>query len=225
MLAAVLVLSTGCTLGEDDEMVPPSRTVTAAPSPDTTAAPQAVPIGNGDVSPADVVWAQGTVLHVGTRTVDLSPVGIDAFVVVPGGVFVLNGDELWFTDLSRLSGTGLAGVTALGVTSDATRLLVTGQESGAAPAYAYDTGTGRAVSSEGLEPESPEERLRGPDRSGVAVPKEFELAGWAGATTFYGVASRSGQPVAVVSCDVKTKACARLGMVEDPEPVVFGTGR
>ena len=119
VVAAVLVLTTGCELGQDDEMVPPTRTVTASPSPDTTVAPQTMPVGQGDVSPTDVVWAQGNVLHVGRRSVDLSPVGIDAFVVVPGGVFVLHMGELWFTDLSRLRGTGLTNVTALGVTADA----------------------------------------------------------------------------------------------------------
>ena len=100
-----------------------------------------------------------------------------------------------------------------------------GKKAGADAEYAYDTGTGRAVSSEGLEPETAEERLRGPDRSGVAVPKGFELAGWAGTTTFYGVTTRSGRPVAVVSCDVETRACTRLGRVTGPDPVLFGTGQ
>ncbi len=220
----MLVLTAGCELGEDDEMVPPSRTITASPSPDKTVAPETVPVGEGNVSPADVVWAQGNVLHVGRSSVDLSPAGIDAFVVVPGGVFVLHMGELWFTDLSRLRGTGLVNVTALGVTADATRILVTGMEGDAAASYAYDTATGRAVSSDGLESESAEERLRGPDRSRVKVPKGFELAGWAGAKTFYGLTSRSGRPVAVVSCDVETRTCARLGTITGSDPVVFGTG-
>ena len=100
-----------------------------------------------------------------------------------------------------------------------------GKKAGADAAYAYDTGTGRSVSSEGLEPQTAEERLRGPDRSGVAVPQGFELAGWAGATTFYGAVSRSGRPVAVVSCDVETRDCTRLGRVTGSDPVLFGTGR
>ncbi len=205
-------------------MVPPTRTITASPSPDTTVAPKTLPVGKGDVSPTDVVWAQGTVLHVGRGSVDLSPVGIDAFVVVQGGVFVLHLGELWFTDLSRLRGTGLTNVTALGVTADATRVIVMGKKADADAEYAYDTGTGRAVSSEGLEPETAEERLSGPDRSSVAVPKGFELAGWAGTTTFYGVTSRAGRPVAVLSCDVGTRACTRLARVTGSDPVLFGTG-
>ncbi len=225
LVGLALVLTAGCTLGEDDEMVPPSRTVTASPSPDTTIAPASVPVGEGPVSPTEVVWAQGSALHVGSRLVDLSPVGIDAFVVVPGGVFVLSTGELWFTDLSRLRGTGLTGVTALGVTADAKRVLVTGEMSGAVATYAYDTGTGQAVSSEGLRPVSAEERLRGPDRSRVAVPKGFELAGWAGPTTFYGVVNKLGRASAVVSCGTVTRSCTTLAAIEGPEPVLFGTGR
>ncbi len=205
-------------------MVRPTRTVTAAPSPATTAVPRTVPVGEGAVSSRDVVWAQGTVLHVDRREIDLSPVGIEAFVVVPGGVFVVNSGELWFTDLARLRGTGLTGVTGLGVTSDGSRILVTGEQSGAVARYAFDTGSGRAVSSDGLAVVSEDERLRGPDRSGVPVPDGFELAGWAGPTTFYGVASRGGRPASVVGCDVGTRACETLGAIEGAEPVVFGTG-
>jgi len=218
------MLTSGCQLGEDDEMVQPTRTVTASPSPDTMLGPPRVPVGRGAVSSADVVWAQGTALHVGRRNVDLSPVGPEALLVVPGGVFVVNSGELWFTDLSRLRGTGLTRVTALGVTADATRILVTAEMSGAAATYAYDVASGRVVSSEGLTPVTAEERLRGPDRSGVGVPKGFVLAGWAGPTTFYGTAGDGGRPSAVVSCDVATRACTTLGGIEGDEPVVFGNG-
>lgn len=222
--AAVLGLTGGCALGEDDEMVPPTRTITASPSPATTAVPQGVPVGDGAVSPSDVVWAQGTVLHVGRRDIDLSPAGIDAFVVVPGGVFVLSSGELWFTDLTRLRGTGLTGVSALGVTEDGTRILVTGKQSGAVATYAYDTGSGRAVRSDGLTAETMEQRLRGPDRSAVPVPEGFQIAGWAGPTTFYGVQSKAGRAVSVVSCEVTSRACTTLGAIEGAQPVVFGSG-
>jgi hypothetical protein len=222
--ATLVLLASGCQLGEDDDLVPPTRTITAAPSPDATVAPRTVPVGQGDVSPTDVVWAQGTALHVGRREVDLSPVGAEALVVVPGGVFVVSSGELWFTDLARLRGTGLTGVTDLGVTPDATRILVTTEAAGAAATYAYDTGSGRAVSSKGLSPVSEEERLRGPDRSGVAVPDGFELAGWAGPTTFYGTAGAPDAPSAVVSCDLDTRACESLGAIEGTDPVVFDTG-
>jgi hypothetical protein len=225
LVVTLLVLSSGCTIGDDDEMVQPSRTVTASPSPARTAAPTTLPVGQGTVSPADVVWAQGTRLHVGLRSVDLSPVGVDAFVVVPGGVYVLSGGELWFTDLGRLKGTGLTGVTGLGVTADASRILVTAPDTGTGSPYAYDTGTGRAVSSDGVTPVSAEERLRGRDRSGVDVPEGFQLAGWSAPTRFYGVAGGGGRRAAVVSCDVGTRKCTRLGAVEESPPVVFGSGK
>ncbi len=224
ILAALVVLTTGCTVGQDDEMAPaPRRTVTASPSPGQVA-PASVPVGEGAVSPADVVWAQDTVLHVGKQTADLSPVGIDAFVVVPGGVYVLNEDELWFTDLSRLRGTGLSDVTGLGVTADGSRILVT-VTAGVETEVAYDTGTGKLVSSEGVTPVTAQERLQGPDRSGVNVPKGFELAGWAGATRFYGAVREHGRLTAVVSCGLITRTCSRQGAIKGKDPVVFGTGQ
>ncbi len=202
-------------------MVQPSETITAAPSAAPTAPPATVPVGEGPVSPDDVVWAQGSVLHVGRRTVDLAPTTIESFVVVPGGVFVLASGELWLTDLTRLRGTGLTDVTALGVTADASRLLVTG----AGSAYAYDTGSGRAVSPRGLEPLSAQQRLDGPSRAGVTTPAGFEVAGWAGQTTFYGPVIAGGRPTAVVSCNLESRTCARLGATDGTDPVVFGTGK
>jgi hypothetical protein len=224
VVAAILLLVSGCQVGDDDEMVPPSRTVTVTPSPDVTAVPLTVPIGSGPVTPADVVWAQGSTLHVGKRSVDLAPVSVDAFVVVPGGVYVLDDGQLWFTDLARLRGTGLAGLSGLGATADAARILVTGPASAGSTSYAYDTGTGRAVSADGVVAVTPEERLHGPDRAGVRVPARFELAGWAGSRTFYGVAAGTSPASGVFSCSLTTLACARLGGIEAADPVVFGTG-
>lgn len=214
--ATLLVLASGCTFGDDDEMVPPTRTVTASPSAETTVAPATVPVGHGVVAAGDVVWASGTRLHVGRRSVDL-PVAVDAFVAVPGGVYVLARDELWFTDLSRLRGTGITGVTHLGATADGGRIVVTS----AGSAYAFDTGTGRSVSSAGVEPVTSAERLGGPDRTGVAVPAGFALAGWSGTDVFYGAVDGSK----VVACRLSTKTCRRLGTGADAQPVVFGTGR
>jgi hypothetical protein len=224
ILAALVVLTTGCTAGEDDEMAPPPRrTVTASPSPQE-AAPASVPIGEGKVSQTDVVWAQGTVLHIGKQTVDLAPARVDAFVVVPGGVYVLNSGELWFTDLSRLRGTGLTDVTGLGVTADASRILVSVRKAGVEAEHSYDTATGRTVSSEGVTPVTARQRLEGPDRSGVVVPQGFRLAGWAGASRFYGTVRQGDRPAAVVSCRLATRTCTRLGAIQGQEPVVFGTG-
>jgi hypothetical protein len=248
--AAALVLASGCTVGQDDEMAPPTRTVTASPSSPVPAVPKIVPVGQGKVGPKDVVWAQGSRLHVGTKSVNLSPVGIDGLVVAPGGVYLLSSGELWFTDLTRLRGTGLTGLAELGETADHTRLLLTptkaGGETDAAPAYAYDTRTGRAVSSKGLEEVSRQDRLQGPGRyrvtvpaqgapvavetsSGVrvplkgAAPENFELGGWADATTFYGVASKGGRPTSVVSCDLTKATCTSMGAIQGSDLVLFSS--
>lgn len=227
-VTALLVLVSGCAFGTDDEMEQPTRTVTASPSPDTTAVPATVPVGRGVVPLGEVVWAQGDRLHVGARSVDLSPVAVDAFVSVPGGVYLLHQGQLWYTDLTRLKDTGLTGVTGLGVTADGGRILVTVGASGGS-AYAFDSVTGRAVSTEGLTAVTAAERLRGPDRRGVSVPPGFELVGWAGPNTFYGVArssSRSsGRPTTVVSCVLATRVCKRLGKVDASRSLLFGTGR
>jgi hypothetical protein len=234
ILVAVLVaLTTGCEVGQDDERAgPPRRTITASPSPDVTAAPTVVPVGEGKVSPADVVWAQGNVLHVEKRTIDLAPVGIDALVVVRGGVFVLSSGELWFTDLTRLRGTGLTDVTGLGVTADAHRILVSGQQGGVATAYGFDTRTGQAVDGTDVDVATAAELLGDPGTVDLAdgrwtgfVPKAFDAVGRAGESTVYGFALQGGRRTAVVGCDTATRRCARLGEVAGNAPVVFGTGR
>jgi hypothetical protein len=234
LLVAVLVaLTTGCEVGQDDERAaPPRRTITASPSPDVTVAPTAVPVGEGKVAPDDVVWAQGSVLHVGRRSIDLSPVGIDAFVVVRGGVFVLSSGELWFTDLTRLRGTGLTGVTGLGVTADARAILVSAEQGGAATAYGFDTRTGQSVDSEDVDVAPAAELLGDPGTVDLAdgrwtgfVPKAFDPVGRVRTSTVYGFALRRGRPTAVVGCDTGTHRCARLGVVAGSVPVVFGTGR
>ena len=63
-------------------MAPPTRTITASPSPQAVAVPATVPVGHGAVSPTDAVWAQESLLHVGRGRVDLTPRRVDAFVVV-----------------------------------------------------------------------------------------------------------------------------------------------
>lgn len=231
LLAGTLVFAGGCTLGDDDEMVPPTRTVTASPSPDTPAAPTAVPVGSGKVSPDDVVWSQGTVLHVGTRSVDVSPVRIDAFVVVPGGVFVLQDRELWFTDLSRLRGTGLTNLTALGVSADHLQLVLTREEPGGNEKYAFDAATGKPLDSDDVDVATAQELLgKAPtaDPAGEGytgfVPKRFSPIGQVGATRFFGLALQGDRPTAVVSCDTETHSCARQGVVGGPDPISFGTG-
>lgn len=199
LVTALVGFSAGCATGNDDEMAPPPSPVTSAPSASPIAGPTVLPVGNGKVTRADTVWAQGGLLHVDRRSVDLSPVRIDAFVVTGGGVYLLSNGELWFTDLSRLRGTGLTGVSSLGVTADGARLLVTTD----AATDAYDTRTGRSVSSEGLEPLSAQQRLGtavGVDTDGTRVivrpTGKGRLSGRTGSGRFGVALTRVGTPVA-----------------------------
>ena len=222
LLPAVLGLCAGCTIGQDDEMARPTRTVTASPSPKTAPAPQRIPVGNGAVSPRDVVWGDGPALHVGRRSVDLSPASVDQLVVVPGGVYVLSGDELWFTDLQRLRGTGLTAVTDITPSDDGEQLLVTDSGTGREVVHAYDVGTGQRVDPAGTPSPAPTPRPADPSAAAFkGYPADFTLAGWAGDATFYGVASTGGKPSSVVGCQVSTRTCSALASIEGPDPVVF----
>lgn len=231
-LLAVTTLVTGCETTTDDEMVPnPQKTVTRSASPTPTAAPASVPVGQGEVSADDVVWARGSVLHVEERSVDLASVGVDGFVVVPGGVFVLSNQELWFTDLSRLRGTALTGVTGLGATADRSRIIVSSTLEGDTRTSAYDTRTGRAVDSAGVEPASREELLGEvtgvqvrPGAYSGPVPEVFEPVGRAGESRVYGLARAGERATAVVACDTARRSCSRLAALDGEEPVVFGSG-
>jgi len=224
LLPAVVGLCAGCTIGQDDEMARPTRTVTATPTPQAVPAPARVPTGTGSVSPSDVVWGDGHTLHVGTRAVDLSPASVDQLVPVPGGVYVLNDDELWFTDLHRLRGTGLTAVTRIAASDDGERLLVTDTRTGHEVVHAYDVRTGRRVDGSSTPSPSPEPSPRQPESSTAGFkgyPADFTLAGWAGDSTFYGVARKDGKPASVVSCQVSTRTCTTLGSITGPGPVVF----
>ncbi len=214
LVAVPAMVLSGCTLGEDDEMVAPTRTITGSPSPEPRAVPAAVPVGKGSVGPTDVVWAQGNALHVGTRTVDLSPVSIDAFVVAPGGVYLLDGKNVSFTDLERVRATGLTGVTALGATADASRLEVVTEDGGPPASSVYDTRTGN-LSDEEVSVASAQARLGRPvgvdvtgERVDLVPPDSGELRGWQGPGR-YGVAvTRAGEPVAF---DSRTRTRVDLG--------------
>ena len=223
LLPAVVGLCAGCTIGQDDEMARPTRTVTASPSPKAAPAPERIPVGNGAVSRHDVVWGDGHTLHVGKRSVDLSPASVDQVVVVPGGLYVLSGDELWFTDLQRLRGTGLTAVTHVAPSDDGEQLLVTDKGTGRTVVHAYDVRTGERVDPTSTpSPSSAPTPRPEPSVAGFkGYPADFTLAGWAGDSTFYGVSRRAGKPDSVVGCQVATRTCAALGSIQGPDPVVF----
>ena len=126
LLPAVLGLCAGCTIGQDDEMARPTRHGDGrAPRRRPHLRRSGSRSATAPSRPDDVVWGDGHALHVGRRSVDLSPASVDQLVVVPGGVYVLSGDELWFTDLQRLRGTGLTAVTDITPSDDGEQLLVT----------------------------------------------------------------------------------------------------
>jgi hypothetical protein len=240
-MVALVAVAGGCSSGTDDELAPPpTRTVTASPSQTVAPAIAAVPVGHGKVSPADLVWAQDGVLHVGARQVDLSPVDIQAFVVVTGGVFVLSAGQLWFTDLQRLRGTGQTQVTGLRTNEDASRLVVTDTRAGRPLDQGYDTGTGLAVRG-AIETLTPQQRRTGPGRfvlragtfveaaTGspvpLPVPAGFRPGGWIGDSVVYGVGQANGPSAQVYRCDLVARTCRGMGTTRPHSPVVFGTGK
>ena len=224
IVAAVAVLVGGCASGTDDELAPqPTRTITATPSQSLAPAPASVPVGKGDVSPDDSVWAQGSVLHVGRRQVDLEPFEVEALVVVEGGVFVLSGGEVWFTDLSRLRGTGQTQVTGLRTSADARFLEVVDTRSGQPATQAYDTVTGKAIRAD-VDTLTPAERGRDVDARPAGLPRVFDVGAWTSDTTFYGVGG-VGAARRIVACDLDTDRCSPVAAVTGSEPLVFPTGR
>ncbi len=199
--AAVLVLVSGCTVAQDDEMVPPTRTVTASPSPATPEIPSTVPVGRGRVEVTDAVWAEGRSLHVGTREVDLAPLSIDSLVVVPGGVYFLDGGRLWFTDLVRARDTGLTGVTRLWTTRTGDAIGV--EVGGAAPTVAgFDAGTGSSLPPSRVVPATLADRLGQavqvvlrPERSDVTAPPPDQAPPGRVGPGGFGIVGGAGEPL------------------------------
>ena len=153
VIVVTLVLSltlAGCGAA-DDETVRPSVTATASPTVPTDLVD--LPVGTGDVSPADRVRARGSVLRIRGREVDLAPLRIDEFAVVDGGVFFRNGTELWFTDLGQATMTGYADVQSLVASTDGRRIAFLDLQHGPkdefgtplAIAIAYDASTGKPL--------------------------------------------------------------------------------
>jgi len=163
LLPALLGTVTACATGEDDEMARPTRTVTATPS--TTLpplAPDTVPVGRGAVRPDDVVWAQGSRLHVDDRVFDLSPRRVEQLVVVPGGVFFVEEGRLWFTDLAMVRDTGLTDVTSIATDAQGDGLVVTRGQGEAREVDAWNAVTGQAVPSAEVQPATVADRLGRP---------------------------------------------------------------
>ena len=144
LVLGVAVSVSGCS-AVDDEVAPrPTTTVTVTITPTSTpaAVPPEVPVGNARLPVDAPAWATDGRVQVGRRSVDVSPRHIDAFVVARGGVYFLDGSELWFTDFRRVRATGLTTVTGLAI--DASRRQVRATVSGrdGPTTHVYDTRVG-----------------------------------------------------------------------------------
>jgi hypothetical protein len=171
----------------DDELDrPTARTTTTVPAPSPSPSvgsapvrvPARIPVGDARLAVTDPVWAQGSTLVVGASSVDLSPRRVDSLVAVPGGVYFLDDDELWFTDLDVVRATGLTGATGLAAAADGHAVLVTTGST----RIGYDAVTGRRVLPRTVRPATAEQllgepsrlRLR-PERSDVATGEEVPV--------------------------------------------------
>ncbi len=151
LLLGVTLLA-ACQTQPDDELVRPEVTTTLAPELPTL---PSLPVGSGPVRPRDAVSVEGSTVTVGSRSVPLAPLRVDDYVVVRGGVFFLNGDELWFTDLSRAQPTGFTDVASLVTSPDGRVIAFIDHAHGPADAAgtplalsaAYDARTGRLLAS------------------------------------------------------------------------------
>lgn len=144
VVAAVLLLG-GCAIGgPDDEMTRPSasRTTTLPPAP-TPAGAERIPVGQAGITPGESVEVTGSVIRVGGRGADVSPLQIDGYVVTPGGVYFRNETELWFTDLTSARAAGFADVSDLHVSADGRVLRFRDRSAGSV--RSFDTTTGRPV--------------------------------------------------------------------------------
>lgn len=237
---ALAVVMGGCARGQDDELAPrPTRTVTVTPSP-TVRPPDRVPVGRAAFE-GRVVWAQGSALHVGDRTLDLAPVRVDRLVTTPSGVYVLARGELWSVDLRRAQGAGLPRVERVGLSRDGGSLLV--DLAGDRQRRAYDVTTGRLQPGPAPAPLTREVQRTGPgeyavttaadgsprvsaaDGSAVEVadlPDRLRPEVWPTPSRVAGVATATDGSESVVSCSLEGAArCTTLGKVRAGEPARF----
>ena len=239
LVVAALAVS-GCQRGEDDELTArPTRTVTVTSTP-TPSAPDRVPLGDADWDAGEVVWAQGSDLHVGDRTIDLAPVAVEQVVATPRGAYVLARGELWSVDERRAEGTRLPQVERVGVSRDGRSLLV--DLAGGGPRRAYDLVTGRLRDGRAPAALTTAEQRRGPGEYAVrqaadgaaevttaedvrvrvaGLPERFTPEVWPTPATVVGVATAADGST-VVRCRLDGAArCTTLGGVTDDREVVF----
>ncbi len=196
-LAAALIsglLLSACQTQPDDELVRPEVTTTLGPELPLL---PSLPVGSGPVRPSDAVTVEDSTVTVGSRSVPLAPLRVDAYTVVRGGVFFLNGDELWFTDLSRAQPTGFTDVSSLVASRDGRRIAFVDHGHGPtddagtrlALSAAYDAHTGRllAASYDGMGDVHTEDLAalyrQSPPRVLEVTHRDLTVRGVAGAVT------------------------------------------
>ncbi len=143
-LLVLALLATGCG-APDDELAPRPEvtvTITRSPSPAPSAVPSEVPVGGVSLPLDAPAWATAGRLRIGRRSADVSPRSVDAFVVARGGVYFLDGTELWFTDLRTVRATGLTTVVGLGIDASREQLRVTLAGRDGPTTHLYDTRVG-----------------------------------------------------------------------------------
>ena len=151
LVALLVVLAVGGCGTSDDELALPVATTTLPPEVPTDLVD--LPVGAAGVGTDDRVRADGGILRVNGRVVDLAPVRVDAVAVVEGGVFFRNGPELWFTDLDRAQATGYADVRSVVASDDGRRIAFLDMQHGPkdrsgtplATVVAYDATTGKPM--------------------------------------------------------------------------------
>jgi hypothetical protein len=149
VLTAVVAVTLGACGGPDDETDRPRPTV----STPAVGALVDLPFGRAEVGPGNTVRVRGSRLVVDGRAIDLAPMRVDEVAVVRGGVFFLNGTELWFTDLDRARATAYTDVQSLVASPDGRRIAFLDLEHGVkgrsstplALVLAYDATTGKPL--------------------------------------------------------------------------------
>lgn len=218
-VAACAVLLAGCAGGTDDELQPrPTPTVTVTADP-VQQLPEQLDLASDLDFTEEVVWASGTDLHVGGRTVGLAPLQPEELVVLPTGILVRTGTDVWFTAGRQAQGLPLPPVTSLGLSDDGSQVVLALADRDEPAAYDLE---GRLVAQDAVAPRRDERRVvTGP--GDAPVPAALEVRGWLSATRPYGVLGR-----AVVDCDVSGRGpqcdeVERLPRDVDVDDLVFGT--
>lgn len=247
--AGALVASlTACTTATDDELEPvqtPTVTVTKDP---VQALPEQLGLSSDVDFDGEVVWADGSQLHVGERTIDVAPLVPEDVVVLDQGLVVLADSRVWFVAGRSGQGLPLPLTSSLGLSADGSQLVLDVEDRD--EPVAYDTSGTRVAEGSVAALRSPRRTTRGPGEyavlaggAGVRVvdavgsmvpvqrlPDDLSVRGWTGPRTFFGVGRLPDTDyvdgaTSVVSCTLGEQArCRALGSTRtaDADDLVFG---